>query len=124
MSPDYRSDRLGPEGAGRARRAWEAYSKGITKAAAPVLVPASKVVARDWMLDLLGFWMLWHLYGGFEGLQEFGFHRATIYRKISRFRQAFGAHPDEFEFPGVNIDAEAYWAGSKRKLGPKPKFQR
>jgi hypothetical protein len=121
MTPDYRSERLGPEGKGRARQAWETYAKGVGKAAKPVLGPASNMVAREWMLDLLGFWMLWHLYGGFEGLERFGFHRSTIYRKISRFRQTFGAHPDEFEFPGVTIDPEAYWAAAKRQVGPKPK---
>ncbi len=33
-----------------------------------------------------------------------GFHRATIYRKIKWFRIAFGAHPDEFDMPGVKLD--------------------
>ena len=121
MSPDYRSDRLGPEGRGHARRAWEAYSKGVRKVSEPILVPAGNVVAREWILDLLGFWMLWHLYGGFEGLERFGFHRSTIYRKVSRFRQTFGAHPDEYEFPGVTIDPKAYWTAAKKAKGSKPK---
>ena len=46
--------------------------------------------------DLVGFYVLWHLYGGFDNLEEYGFHQATLYRKINRFRQAFGQHPDEF----------------------------
>jgi len=121
MTPDYRSERLSPEGQGRARRAWDAYAKAVNKATGPVLLPLVKPgvnrVAREWLLDLMGFWMLWHLYGGFEGLERFGFHRATIYRKISRFRQTFGAHPDEFEFPGVKIDAKAYWTAAKAKAG-------
>ena len=34
--------------------------------------------------DLFGFWLLWHLEGGFEGLERLGMNRATIYRKINR----------------------------------------
>ena len=70
------------------------------------------------MGDLLGFWILWHLYGGFEGLQEFGYHRATIYRKIKRIRpQVFGVHPDEFTMTGVTIDPKAYWADVEQRSG-------
>ena len=95
--PDYRSDRMpSPEGKGRARKAGEAYAKAVNKAAEPVLLPILKpgaeAVARTWAEDAIGFWVLWHLYGGFEGLERLGFHRATIFRKIKRFRDGFGVH--------------------------------
>ncbi|MGO8859370.1 MAG: hypothetical protein ACLQRH_01165 [Acidimicrobiales bacterium] len=119
MSPDYRTDRLSPEGAGNARQAWNDYAKKLNKNAKPVLVPVVQPsvdpAARDWLADLLGFWVLWHLYGGFEGLERYGYHRATIYRKISRFRQTFGVHPDEYEMRGVTVNPKAYWKSAKRK---------
>lgn len=55
-----------------------------------------------------GFWLLWHLEGGFEGMRRLGLSEASIYRKIKTFRESFGAHPDEFQFPGVMIDVETY----------------
>ena len=52
---------------------------------------------------------------GFEGLQRFGYSEATIYRKVKRFRRVFGEHPDVFDFPGITIDYEAYWADAERR---------
>ena len=60
------------------------------------------------MVDLVGFWVVWHLEGGFEGLQGMGMSRASIYRRIKLFRIAVGAHPDEFVMPGVTLDLAAY----------------
>lgn len=119
--PDFRSDKSeSPEGKGVAKRAWEAYAAGVAKSVGPTLGAAAEPIAREWVVDLLGFWMAWHVYGGFEGLERFGFHRATIYRKIKRFRMAFGQHPDEFTMAGVTIDPEAYWESVGKKLGPVP----
>ena len=108
-----------PEGEGRARgaleKSWDAYysaNKSINK---PLLAafPELKTILRGWvnstMLDLFGFWMVWHLVGGFEGLQKnLGMSRSSIYRRVSQFRAAFGEHPDVFQFPGVTIDVEGF----------------
>jgi hypothetical protein len=67
--------------------------------------------------DLVGFWLLWHLEGGFAGLQEMGMSRSGIYRRVQAFRTVFGAHPDTFDMPGVSIDLGAYLAG-RRMIGP------
>lgn len=98
-----------PEGMGRARRAWERYAEAVNRSpvqpyVAKVLKPYGASVASD----LLGFWLVWHTQGGFEGLRELGMSRATIYRKIKRFRQITGKHPDEFELPGVTIRVDEY----------------
>ena len=116
---DFRSDRSeSPEGRGRARRAWDAYARRVSKVASPVAVPllepAISRVAHNMTVDLLGFWMAWHIYGGFEGLVEFGMHPSTVWRKVRRFRQVFGAHPDEYRFPGVQIDPVKYWDAARR----------
>ena len=60
------------------------------------------------MLDLTGFWVMWHLRGGFEGLRQMGMSRSSLYRRISSFRKATGFRPDEYEFPGITLDLAAY----------------
>ena len=59
--------------------------------------------------ELIGFWVTWHVAGGFEQLEESGWHRATIFRKIKRFRDTYGVHPDEFEFSWLTIDRDRVW---------------
>ena len=99
---DFRSDRMpSADGLGFARRAWNAYRKGVDKAFGPLAsdIAASKVDG------LVGFWVLWHMYGGFDGLRELGFPRTTIFRKVAAFRRTFGYHPDVFVFDGVHVEA-------------------
>jgi hypothetical protein len=100
------------EGRGRARAAWDAYQSGVKKIVDPVAEPLARRYGAGVITDLVGFWMLWHVYGGFDGLLNYGMPRTTIFRKVKRFRQLFGSHPDEHEFPGITIDVEAYWAGA------------
>ena len=125
MDRDFRSAPMEtPEGKGLAKKAWDAYVAGVKKtiypSVAPFIEPALQPVARQMVEDLVGFWVMWHLYGGFEGLERFGMHKATIWRKVKRFRIATGMHPDEFEFPGVTVDPKAYWSASGLKVGRKP----
>ena len=116
---DFRSQRSpSPEGQGiaanRWRRAWDAYSRTVNKVALPVLGPAVEKVAWTYagkvIEDMAGFWLLWHLEGGYEGLQKLGMSRSAIYRRITAFRKHFGVHPDEYAFPGVTIDLPVYLA--------------
>ena len=106
---DFRSDRMAsPEGKGIARRAWETYAATVNRVAAPAIEPLARKVAMPVLLDLMGFWLAWHLEGGFEGLRRLGMSRASIYRRISLFRKTMGVHPDEFQLAGVTLDIEAY----------------
>jgi hypothetical protein len=59
--------------------------------------------------ELIGFWVAWHRAGGFNALESGGWHRATIYRKVRRFRARFGIHPDEFRFDWITLDLEHAW---------------
>src|SRR4051794_34163288 len=104
-----------PEGRGIARRRLEQAWAGDQKAARPVVEPAASWLAVRMTEDVVGFWLLWHLHGGYEGLRELGMSRSGIYRRIGLFRRAFGAHPDEFEFPGVTINVEEYLAAGQRE---------
>lgn len=107
-----------PEGHGIARRAWDAYIGAVGKVTTPALRPLVNKYAAGSIVDLIGFWAVWHLEGGFEGLQRMGMSRASIYRRVKLFRIAFGSHPDEFEMPGMALDLVAYregWAEKNRK---------
>ena len=117
---DFRSDRMpSPEGKGIARRAWDAYAAQVNKLAGPAIQPlarkAAEKVAVPVLLDLMGFWLAWHLEGGFEGLQAMGMSRASIYRRVSLFRRTLGVHPDEYMPAGITLDIAAYQA-SKPQL--------
>jgi hypothetical protein len=120
------------EGLGRAkselRRAWDSYSRAVTSVSEPLIRPLAEKAAAPIVLDLLGFWLAWHLEGGFEGLQRIGMSRASVYRRISLFRKTMGVHPDEFQFPGVTLDLDAYLRGEGKKIAdsathPKMKSQ-
>ena len=108
-----------PEGKGIARRAWDGYAGAVDKVATPALGPFVGMYAAGSIVDLVGFWAVWHLEGGFEGLQRMGMSRASIYRRIKLFRIAFGAHPDEFEMPGITLDLVAFREGWAEKKAAK-----
>ena len=62
-----------PEGRGLARAAWDAYVGATKKYVNPAiektpLGDAITSISANKVSDLVGFWLLWHLYGGFEGL--------------------------------------------------------
>jgi len=88
---------------------WQTYADAVNRARPAALDRALKGVAGSWTEQLLGFWLAWRLYGGFEGLQRMGWERRTIYRRLKAFRLAFGKHPDEYELVGVDLDPKAFW---------------
>ena len=117
--PDFRTDKSDSvEGAGRATAPrWYAYPRhprrrraggGLPDAgprARRTRIPTSlrDDIAEDAMeqSELIGFWVAWHMAGGFAALEEGGWRRATIFRKVRRFRARYGAHPDDYSFsPG------------------------
>lgn len=113
---DFRSDRMSsPEGKGIARRAWDQYAAAVNRAAGPAIAPLAERIAAPMAVDLIGFWLVWHLEGGFEGLRRIGMSRSSIYRRISMFRRAYGRHPDEFELAGVHLDLAEYAAAWRRQ---------
>jgi hypothetical protein len=108
---DFRFDPMeSREGKGIAARAWQRYADTVNRLAAPAVEPLSRRFASRYAVDLLGFWLAWHLHGGFEGMVELGMHPTTVFRRARRFRQVYGMHPDEYRFPGIKLDQAAYWA--------------
>ena len=113
--PDFRSDPSeSVEGRGIARRAWDGYAKGLRRATEPMFDPVSMAWGRKLTEELVGFWVMWHVLGGFEGLERFGMHKTTIWRKVKKFRMILGAHPDEYKFEGITIDTAKVWDGLQR----------
>ena len=120
---DFRADRMPtPEGEGRAKSAlesaWDTYyaaNKTVNKpmlTAFPGIAKLLRGYVNSTMFDLFGFWLIWRLTGGFEGMQEsLGMSRSSVYRRISQFRAVFGEHPDVYEFPGVTVDLETFLRG-------------
>lgn len=113
---DFRAERSAtPEGEGRAKAAleaaWSSYygaNRSVNEvlfAVFPPLKAAMKGYTSSHLFDLFGFWVVWRLTGGFEGMQAaLGLSRSAMYRRIALFREAFGEHPDVYEFPGVTVD--------------------
>lgn len=120
---DFRSERMpSPEGEGRAKSAIESAYETYYKANRSVnkrifgAFPELRSLLRGYtsarMFDLFGFWLLWRLTGGFEGMQKaLGMSRTGMFRRIAMFREVFGEHPDVYDFPGITIDPVAFVEG-------------
>jgi hypothetical protein len=127
-APDYRSERSeSPEGRGiaygRSAAFWKSLPESVRAEVAreidltagtiedyPAFIrdQVTSTVVED--AELIGFWVAWHKAGGFGGLEAAGWHRATIYRKIRRFRARFAAHPDEHRFEWIKLDLKRVWS--------------
>jgi hypothetical protein len=111
--PDYRSEKSESlEGQGRARGRWEGYVGSIEPSVVDAALGSRNAIGPGWakeISELVGFWVAWHVAGGFEALEVAGWNRATIFRKIRRFRVVFGSHPDEYQFDWLSIDSKRYW---------------
>src|SRR5262249_46675477 len=110
-----------PEGRGKARAAWDAYAGAVNRVAAPALRPLVRKYAAGSIVDLVGFWAVWHLEGGFEGLLRMGMSRASIYRRIKLFRIGLGRRPGGVEMTGGTRRLGAFpgaW-GARRKAKEK-----
>ena len=119
---DFRSSRMpSPDGNGRAKEAfanaWAKYAKALEPMGKSIASP----IAREATFDIYGFWVVWNLIGGFEGLQKavseggLGMSRSAVYRRIQMFRTVTGRHPDDFTVPGITIDIEAYLEALSKK---------
>lgn len=123
--PDFRANPMdSPDGHGFARRAWAAYSRKSNQvfgpALRPLVEPSARKVAASVTVDLFGFWLIWQLEGGFEGLRKLGMSRSAIYRRIKIFRAQTGLHPDEYILPGVEIDLAKYRTTKPRSRASDP----
>jgi hypothetical protein len=122
--PDYRADRsesIEGRGLAAARRAAFRYTldDDVLAEAFPsgrATIEAFTELVRDDIAadareesELIGFWVAWHLAGGFANLERSGWHRATVFRKVKAFRNRFGAHPDDYRFSWIRLDLHKAW---------------
>lgn len=127
MAPqDFRKDPMDSvEGRGRARARYDAFHDKVpeetwqlvyeVRGRAAGVNDVPKAVGDDLANKaiedsaLLGFWLAWHLAGGFANLEAGGWHRATIHRHVRAFRERYHAHPDELSLTWLELDLEQYW---------------
>lgn len=123
--PDYRTDKSeSVEGHGLAASRRHAYvysldenflAENLSSSRAKTIEDFTDTVRDDIAEDaleeseLIGFWVAWHLAGGFANLERGGWHRATVFRKIKAFRNRFGDHPDDHRFSWLRLDLEKAW---------------
>ena len=141
QTPDFRSAKSdSPEGGGLALARWQAFHDDLPidviedafamdrSTSVDDLDPgmrdeiAAAVLERS---ELIGFWIAWQQAGGFANLERGGWHRATIFRKLRRFRAAFGTHPDGYRFEWIRLDLRQAWADDiRRHLADAPASER
>jgi hypothetical protein len=124
VDPDFRTDKSeSTEGRGAAAGRWGGFHHALSEEVVAEAFSSPSQSNEDLDPDirddiaadalerseLIGFWVAWHLAGGFANLERGGWHRATIFRKVRRFRAAFGSHPDEYSFPWIELDLRAAW---------------
>lgn len=63
-----------------------------------LLGPAIRSYSAGHIADLLGFWMLWQLNGGYQGFLDLGMSRSAIYRKRSTAGECFGLRLEDVDF--------------------------
>lgn len=133
---DFRTLRsTSPEGSGHAKAKWEEFhfvrARDLTEAAGAVKSSDVHELPEDVRDDLagavieeselLGFWLAWWRAGGFSGLEWAGWNRATIFRKLRRFRSTFGVHPDDYKPDWIKLNLDRVWAAAlRRRLEPDP----
>jgi hypothetical protein len=133
---DFRTQRsASPEGSGNAKAKWEDFhfvrARDLTEEGCattsfddqelPDEVRDDVVRAVIEESELLGFWLAWWRAGGFGGLVAAGWNRATIFRKLRRFRSTFGVHPDDYKPNWIKLNLDRVWADAlRRRLEPDP----
>lgn len=64
---------------------------------APIVQPVAQRVAGQSVQRLLGFWVMWHSYGGFDGLLAAKvISRAGVYAQRKEFGVVFGTPIEDF----------------------------
>jgi hypothetical protein len=69
----------------------------LAEALRPVLGPLARNMANGMLQRLLGFWVVWHTYGGVHEIVAAGLMaRGTVYRQRNEFLEVFGVNVEDF----------------------------
>lgn len=60
------------------------------------LQPVTQGIAAQTVTRLAGFWVMWNLFGGYDGLRAQGWERTNIWRNRKEFRAVFGVEVEDF----------------------------
>jgi hypothetical protein len=94
------------------KEAWEALLR-------PVVEPLAKKWAGHKVQRLVGFWVIWHTMGGFDGLLESGlWSRAGVYAQRQEFHEVFGVEVEAW-MPHLSLallDADAVSRGQRAQV--------
>jgi hypothetical protein len=68
---DFRSERMpSADGQGNAKATFEKAKAALSETIDETMWPLVRPIAHTLTFDLFGFWLIWQLQGGFEGLQK------------------------------------------------------
>lgn len=77
------------------KKAWDSYRDAVE----PLVRPFAQKVAGHQIQRLMGYWFLWHYFGGKKALLDMGMlTEPSEKRQRRQFRQTFGVEVDDF-FP-------------------------
>lgn len=94
MAEDQKETSGSPRAA-RPADAWNALA--MVGGMIPGVSTVAHGVARSVVQRLMGYWLMWHLYGGIDGLISSGvMSSATAYRQKAEFLRVFGVEVEEF----------------------------
>jgi hypothetical protein len=91
---------------------WDTYL-GVVQAVAG---PAVSQVAASTVSRLVGFWVMWHLTGGYEGMRSLGWGKTATWKNRIQFRDVFGV--DVEDFMPVQREQVIQWRGQAVNFPP------
>lgn len=71
---------------------WDTYM-GVVQGVAG---PAVGQIAASTVTRLVGFWLMWHLMGGYEGMRALGWGKTATWKNRIQFREVFGVEVEDF----------------------------
>jgi len=65
---------------------WDRYMRTIET----VIGPSAKSIAALRVQDMVGFWFMWHMFDGDNGLKLLGYNRTSLWRQHRLFEAVIG----------------------------------
>lgn len=82
---------------------WDLYIEKI----GTVIGPAAKSMAISRVQDMVGFWFMWHMFGGDKGLRALGYAHVSLWRQHKMFEAVIGV-PVEDAWPDMKVAMQSF----------------